>query len=815
MVCSVLVAQSVRGVVRNEFDEPVPFANVFVRQTGSGTVTGDAGEYELNFRIDGEYELTFSSLGYESRTITLVVRLEPQTYDVRLLTSGVELEQITVSAAGRDPAYAIIREMIARKDANAGSIGSYQTEVYVKAVEKVEDLGGKVSPQLETTAPAPPSPFSDLPSVAPGELLDRLNMVEMKLILSHALPRHYKEERIAYESYGDTRGLYVPVFAETDFNFYRNLISLPGISLAPVISPLSQTSVLTYAFKLLDSDVDDGQVVYRIQVTPRKEGNSTVSGILHVNAADYSINRLDFTLPAGGLLIADRFRITQRYDRTEDGRWYVGEQVFDYTSRQGKKKTFHGTTTLSYTDYTPDVTFPDKFFGNEVAVTTAEAYVRDSTYWNRGRTVALTEEEKRMVYLRDSVKAVVTSPAYRDSMERLYNRITLLELALDGVGFRDYRKQRQWYVGPVTDLIDLSPVGGWRVGPYLSTYRRLPNGKEINLSGTFSLGLKNMDLQGKVFGWHRYDPFHLGDVSFWIGREFEAFNPNDAYLNQLKASNYYLKEMADIGSHRELLNGLYVQVHASLADRRPITGLETGSILDEIITDEDAPVDFERYQAFVSDLSVRYTPAQRYLREPTRKVVLGSDWPTFGLTYRRGWSTVLSSDIRFDYLQFSIDQQFNLGALGQSSYRLVGGTFTNTEDLRFVDIRRFRESDPLLLSDPLQTFQALNSSIATSGPHLEFHYLHHFSGALINNIPLLKKTRIQTVVGAGALYLQQDGYRYQELLAGIERVFKVGARRRLRVGLYGVTADDTISSSEVTYKVSFDLIDVWNKDFRF
>ena len=361
-----------------------------------------------------------------------------------------------------------------------------------------------------------------------------------------------------------------------------------------------------------------------------------MEGTLHINADDYSINRLDLTLPPGGLLLTDRFSIRQRYDRTKDGRSYLGEQVFDYETKQGKKKSYRGTTTLSYTDFEPDVTFPDRFFGNEVAVTTKEAYERDSTYWKGGRTVALTATEREMVYLRDSLQAVVSTPAYRDSMEQLYNRITLLELGLDGVGFRNYRKEQQWYIGPVTDLIDLSPVGGWRIGPYLSTFRRFPNGKEISLSGSFSFGLRNSDLQGKMYAWHRYDPFSLGNVSLWLGREFEPFNPNDAYLNQLKASNYFLKEKIDFGTDREIVNGLYLNVHLSRSDRRPITGYETSSILEEVITDEDVPVDFERYQAFISDVRVTFTPAQRYMREPNRKVVLGSNWPTFGLTLPKG-----------------------------------------------------------------------------------------------------------------------------------------------------------------------------------
>jgi hypothetical protein len=60
---------------------------------------------------------------------------------------------------------------------------------------------------------------------------------------------------------------------------------------------------------------------------------------------------------------------------------------------------------------------------------------------------------------------------------------------------------------------------------------------------------------------------------------------------------------------------------------------------------------------------------------------------------------------------------------------------------------------------------------------------------LVNNIPLLKKTRIKTIAGAGFLYLPTEKYRYQEVFVGLERVFKIGARRRLRLGGYAVLGD--------------------------
>ncbi|MBB4077888.1 hypothetical protein GGR28_000489 [Lewinella aquimaris] len=811
------VGQSVSGRIVNEFDEPVPFANVYVRQLETGAVSDDEGRYTVTFRVDGEYELVFSSLGYESRSIRLVVGMEPVTYDVRLLTSGVELQEITVSASARDPAYAIIGKAIERKRAHLQAAESYRTQVYVKAVEEVGERTPDSPASLgESTGPAAPpyDPFAAEEKDAKA-LLDGLNMVEMAVQLNYAYPRKFKEERNAYSAYGDVRGLFVPNFTETDFNFYRNLVYLPGISDAPVISPLSNTSVLTYKFTLEATDSENGRLVYRIRVEPRKSGNSTVSGLLFIDADTYAINRFDFHFPEGSLVFSDRFQLAQDYALTADSIWEVRKQVFTYETRQGKRKQFRGTTTLSYRDYDYDYAFPDKFFGNEVAVTTAEAYSRDSSYWKTGRTVALTAEEQRMVYLRDSIDAVTSSRRYQDSIQELYNRVTLMDLAWDGVGFRNNEKKSHLYIGPVSSLIDFSPVGGWRVGPYVSNYRRYPNGKVLSISGSVDIGLKNLDVQGKTVTWYRYDPFHMGDVSLWAGRAFESFNPNDAYLNQLKASSYFVKDEFRIGQQREIWNGFYLNTNIGLADRRPITGYDTDNIIDGVIDDDAPAVDFDRYQALISNVSVSYTPGQRYMREPNRKVVLGSKWPTFSLLHRRGWSGPLSSDVRFDYLQFAVEQNITFGALGQSKYRVQLGEFVNADDLRYVDIKRFRDSDPLLYSDPLTTFQALDASLSTDGLFLELHHIHHFNGALINNIPLLKKTRLRAVAGGGLLWMKENKFNYQELFAGVERVFKLGARRRVRVGLYGIAADSNQGTPTAAYKVSFDLIDIWKQDWSF
>ncbi len=139
----------------------------------------------------------------------------------------------------------------------------------------------------------------------------------------------------------------------------------------------------------------------------------------------------------------------------------------------------------------------------------------------------------------------------------------------------------------------------------------------------------------------------------------------------------------------------------------------------------------------------------------------------------------------------------------------------NTKELKIVDLKRFRQSDPFLYSNPLHSFQALDTAFATTNLFIEFHHIHHFNGAIINNIPLIKKTRIRMVAGGGILWVKENSFRHGELFAGIERVFKIGKRRRMRLGFYGVFAKSNFSKATVSYKISFDIIDTWKKDWSF
>lgn len=53
-----------------------------------------------------------------------------------------------------------------------------------------------------------------------------------------------------------------------DFDFYKNTISAPFLSVRPLLSPAAKTAFLNYKFDLLDSIEQNGTTVYKISVSP-------------------------------------------------------------------------------------------------------------------------------------------------------------------------------------------------------------------------------------------------------------------------------------------------------------------------------------------------------------------------------------------------------------------------------------------------------------------------------------------------------------------------------------------------------------------
>jgi hypothetical protein len=259
-----------------------------------------------------------------------------------------------------------------------------------------------------------------------------------------------------------------------------------------------------------------------------------------------------------------------------------------------------------------------------------------------------------------------------------------------------------------------------------------------------------------------------------------------------------------------VVNGLVLFLNVDYSYRRSVVGYETNPKLDTVFGVVNEPVPFESYNAFYGKVRLQYTPFQRFIREPREKVILGSKWPTFYASWRKGIPGVLKSVVDFDYLEFGMEQELKLGTTGVFKYKVLTGNFFNTKDLRMVDYKFQRRGDPILFMNPDEAFQSLDSTFPVFERFYQAHFVHEFNGAILNKIPLFKKLELREIVGGGFLIAPERNLHYAELFTGIEKVLKMPfyPLYKFKLGAYVIGSAANQFRNPVQFKVGFT---VWDR----
>ena len=139
-------------VIDGDFNEPLPFANILIQETGDGVTSDFDGKYSFELK-PGTYSVQFSFVGYETKIITeiTVSGNEYTITDVVLNSAAQGLEEVIVTVEARRNTEASVLE-IQRKSASLldgisaqafKKIGASNIAAAVKSVPGVSIQGGK------------------------------------------------------------------------------------------------------------------------------------------------------------------------------------------------------------------------------------------------------------------------------------------------------------------------------------------------------------------------------------------------------------------------------------------------------------------------------------------------------------------------------------------------------------------------------------------------------------------------------------------------------------------------------------------------
>ncbi len=262
-----------RGTVKTKNGDPLPFAAIAVKGTEVGTISNEEGKYQLDLK-PGYYEIIFQYLGFKTGMKAFTIENKMETFDITMEEQALTLGEVRIGSKDEDPAYTIMRRVIAKSRYHFLQVESYTAKAYSKSSFVITDL-----------------PMEFLYKKELKEMEKETNFKKGVPILNESVsevtftqPNNYKQRVIAARNSQDKN------FASANAYF---LTSFYQPEVVKAVSPLSPKAFGYYKFEYLGSFRENGIEVNKIKVTPRSYGEGVYRGIIHIIEGEWSIYSLD------------------------------------------------------------------------------------------------------------------------------------------------------------------------------------------------------------------------------------------------------------------------------------------------------------------------------------------------------------------------------------------------------------------------------------------------------------------------------------------------------------------------------------------
>lgn len=268
---SILFAQErciLSGKIINEKGEPIPYASLFIPQLSTGSMANIDGSYQLSLPCN-QQEIQVQSIGYSGISLKVDMSQGSKEKDIQLSTKIYGLQEVKIGSDSEDPAYNIIRKAIVLSQYYKKQIKAYECDIYVRSFYDVDEI-----------------PYLLEKLVSEEELRDIKvgNIYETNMHYSYVYPNevveNIKNVRSGDRDTTKTGSSYI------NLNFYN----IGGTS---IVSPLSKNAFSVYEFEFINSFLENGHIVNKIRIIPKRAGNDLMSGIIYINDKSWSLNKVD------------------------------------------------------------------------------------------------------------------------------------------------------------------------------------------------------------------------------------------------------------------------------------------------------------------------------------------------------------------------------------------------------------------------------------------------------------------------------------------------------------------------------------------
>ena len=755
MVSLTAIAQQtvVTGVVTDaSSSDPMPYAQVYIPNTGIGTVTDFNGRYTLKFDVKAD-SIIASYVGFEKRAKPVVLG-KSQTINFQLNEAVFADIVIKGKKDYENPAWEILRGIMDNKKSHdINKLDSYQYESYVRLEGSIDNITEKFRNRKAV---------QDIIHII--DTITSLNGEDGKPIipvfLSESIsdyyhiknPKRRKEiiKKTKVDGVGITDGSTISQIVGSTFqpyNFYNNIMTIANKDL---VSPLSESWKFFYDYTLENTPIEpimaDGHPVWKISFKPKRTEDLAFTGTMWVTDSTYgyALKRIELTVGKGvNINFIEKLKIQQelvRIDSSDVWMPYRSRILVDVGELNDKWAGMLLKNYVSNRAFVINQPPPLKFFDQDVIIREDAMMDNGENYWQSARHDSLTVEEIQKYRAIEKIKEVPAVKTMVDITEFLIN------------GYQPIGKKLE--LGTYTYLYANNTIEGHR---FRLGLRTTPDfSKKIEFKGYMAYGTE--DELFKYDGTLRYIMNRKNWTELGVGTSYDLervgiFDPDQASSALFNASVRWGRQRAPfyntmykfwMGTQltRNIrqtitLRKRHFSPHSSFA----FEYYDPERVADQILK--------RTYQVSEAVFETRIAYQEKFIQNGNNRISLGTRGrPVFTIRYTYGFDGALESDFSFHKLYASVEQYVRIGGIGRFNYRLSGGWIPSQVPFPLLETHLGNES----VFYNSNSFNLMNYFEFVSDRYATVRAIHRFNGFLFNRVPLVRKLKWRSLVTANVLY---------------------------------------------------------------
>ena len=764
LIINIIKAQEllVKGQVIDELSrEPIPFANVYIKNTTKGVSANIDGFFKIaveSFRDT----LVGSSVGHKLGYLPLRPGIK-LGYLIKMQPSEVALKEIVVKP-GENPAHVFLRQIWDKKDQyNLEKIPLWQAELYNKVEIDLENIDASKGNRLGA--------FSFI--------LENLDTTSdevpfLPIFLTESLSDYYyqsapkkEKEFIRASRLSGVKDKNITKFLGGMYqkvNLMDNWVEVLDVSF---VSPFSSNGLMYYKYYLTDSVFTDGEWLYQISFQEKRRQENTFVGDFWIDRSRFFIRELNMRLSKGvNINFVDRLSIRQSYQNIGDSICFLSNDrlMVDFKS-SNKGAGIIGRRTISYKDVTLNDSSTQKYLSKDEGVMVAlEAYGMREDFWETNRHEKLSKNEAGIYSMVDSLKNM-------PQFNTLIDIITTVVTGYQSFGPLDF--------GPYFSLLSSDQIEGNRMRIGCRTNKKFHPRLRLNAYAAYGF-LDNLWKYGGGFS-YLISNKNWQKISFNYKTDFML---EGTYADEMDQDNLFAFAL-----RKDVFQKLlYIEEWRMDYSIDWFRGFSTNLYLVQEKINPFFEFNYFKEEALLHNINnvslgvrFRWNHKEETIEGNYDKLSLGSPYPILTIDVEKGLSAPSMGDFDFHKISFKVKDNILINPLGRFYYDISAGA-------AFGDVPYLLQYNPKANNTYYYTWRAFNNMLPFEfafKDYLEIQLYHHFRGFLLNKVPLVRHLKWRSVLcakaiaGTGSEDIDQVlrpiswDKPYVELGAGLENIFKI------------------------------------------